>query len=175
MTALPISQASTAAPVFVAEQQPSTGGVGFWLGSVFIMSLWLMLVVLGPRMWRAGAALRAQMDDSLQALGAGGTSLLLREYVPMVGFLFGAWLVIVGVGLSDNPGAWNARISQWSSDIGVVLIALSVVLLGTIALFNRPRFLVMPHVRAHRGAVGEAVARLRRLSAREGQGRRQGG
>jgi hypothetical protein len=175
MTALPIFRVSTAAPVFLAKQEPSTGGVGFWLGSVFIMSLWVMGVVLGPRMWRAGAALRAQMDDSLKALGPGGTSLTLREYVPSIGFLFGAWLVIVGVGLSDNPGAWNAQISQWSSDIGVVVMALSVVLLGTIALFNRPRFLVMPHLRAHRGAVGEAIARLRRLTAREGQGRRQEG
>jgi hypothetical protein len=174
MTALPIPGASTAAPVFLAEQ-PSTGGLGFWLYSLFIMSLWLMGVVLAPRMWRAGAALREQMNDSLQALGPGGSSLMLREYLPSIGFLFGAWLMIVGLGLSDNPGAWNPRISQWSSDIGGVVMVLSVVLLGSIALFNRPRFLVMPHLRAHRGAVGEAVARLRRPPEREGRSRRHEG
>jgi hypothetical protein len=175
MTALPIFQASTAAQVFLAEQQPSTGGVGFWLGSVFIMSLWLMGVVLGPRLWHAGAALREQMDDSLEALGPGGSSLMLREYVPSIGFLFGAWLIIVAIGLSDNPGAWNTRLSDWFGNVGAGLLVLSVVLAGTIALFNRPRVLVMPHLRAHRGAVGEAIARLRRPSAREGRGRRHEG
>jgi hypothetical protein len=175
MTALPVFRASVAAPVFLAEQEPSTGGVGFWLGSVFIMSLWLMGLALMPRMWRAGAALRAQMDGSLEALGPGGSSLALREYVPALGFVFGMWLIIVGIGLSDNPGNWNTRLSDWSGNVGAGLLVLSVVLAGTIALFNRPRVLVMPHLRAHRGAVGEAIARLHRLSAREGRERRQEG
>jgi hypothetical protein len=174
MMALPISGASGAAPVFLVEQ-PSTGGVGFWLYSLFIMSLWLMGLALMPRLWRAGAALREQLDDSLAALVQGGSSLMLREYVPALVVVFGTWLVIVGIGLSDNPGEWNAQISQWSGEVGAALIVLSWVLAGTIALFNRPRFLLMPHLRAHRGAVGEAIARARRLSTREGQGRGQEG
>jgi hypothetical protein len=174
MVLLPISGGLAAASVFLAEQ-PSTGGLGFWLGSVFIMGLWLMGLWLMPRLWRAGAALREQMGESLEALGPGGSSLLLREYVPALGVVFGTWLVIMGVGLSDNPGERNARLGQWSGEVGVVVIVLSWVLAGTIALFNRPRLLLMPHLRAHRGAVGEAIARVRRLSTHEGQGRRQEG
>jgi hypothetical protein len=166
MRALAIPGASTAAPVFLTEQ-PSTGGLGFWLFSLFMMSLWLMGLVLMPRLWRAGAALRKQMDDSLEALGQGGSSLMLREYVPALVVVFGTWLVIVGIGLSDNPGEWNARISQWSGEVGAALIVLSWVLAGTIALFNRPRFLLMPHLRAHRGAVGEAIARVRGAQRRQ--------
>ncbi|WP_211240170.1 hypothetical protein [Promicromonospora kroppenstedtii] len=107
-----------------------------------------VLVWSAVELWRKPMVAERMSDSILQMrLGLGNERLarsLARAFLPGV-------LMMGFVCLTASSPLFAGGVQSIVSAVGLVGVAVSLVLMGLVALFNMPKFLVPPHMRADKG------------------------
>jgi hypothetical protein len=119
-----------------------------------VLFLGVIFVLVAPKVWRGESGLDGDSPPEWWFLGDATWRGVARGYLASVPFVL---LMFVGGIVAEFTDAYDAGMA-----IAVLgLLAAAVLNLG-IVLFNRPRAVVPPHLRAEPGALAERKARRRR-------------